>query len=246
MAGSIQDNAVAYKKYKYIAPAPPSTLIDSTNIMLNFKERRFLNIGFDPADNFNVTIHIITSSRYISISPDFLKRVFSLMGNILSFILDEPIKFKKINFLDTDTVLLTNMIYRGENMLVIESKISKGCRVLLSREDLLNLQDLEWAIFETTTRKSIVVLPMLLEQFEKMGNIVKKKISRNGLTKHEEIKLFITRLYDEEILKNIPKSNQSFVSQIKLFACEQLAKQCQDADDLNEFLIFNEKLSVSL
>ena len=214
MAGTIQDNAAIFKKYKYMAPAPPSKLIDSTNVMFNFKERRFLNIGFDPADNFNVVIHIITPGRHISISPEFLKRVFSLMGNILSFILDHPIKFRKINFLESDTILLTNMVYRGDNMLVFESKINEGCRVLLSREDLLTLQDLEWVIFESTTRKSIIVRPLVLNQFEKMCRFIENKLSQRGLAKHEEIKQFIRRLYDEEILENISKVNQSFVSQL--------------------------------
>jgi len=225
MAGSIEANAVIYKKYKYTAPTPPSNLIDSSNFMLNFAERRFLNIGFDPSNNFNVTIHIITPSRYISISPEFLKRVFSLMGNILSFILDPPTKFKKINFLETESILLTNMVYRGENVVVFDSKIVEGCRVLLPRKDLLTLQDLEWAIFETTTRKSMVVLPMLLEQYYKIINVLKNKITRKGLTQHEEIKLFIVSLYDEEIMDDIPRCSQSFISQLKLFACDQLAIQ---------------------
>jgi len=68
------------------------------------------------------------------------------------------------------------MVYRGENMLVFESKVDEGCRVLLSREDLLTLQDLEWVIFELTTRKSIVVRPLLLDQFEKMVRYIENKI----------------------------------------------------------------------
>ena len=112
------------------------------------------------------------------------------------------------------------MIYRDENMLVFKSKVDEGCRVLLSLEDLLAVQDLEWVIIELTTRKSLVVRPLLLDQFEKMVHFIQNKITIRGLSKYEEIKQFIKRLYDEEILDNIPKTNQSFLSQLKIFACE--------------------------
>jgi len=63
------------------------------------------------------------------------------MINILLFIFNHSTKFENLNFLETDTILLTNMIFRVENMLVFESKIGEGCRVLLSRRDLLTLHD---------------------------------------------------------------------------------------------------------
>jgi len=47
-----------------------------------------------------------------------------------------------------------------------------------------------------------------------------------GLTKHEEIKLFVVRLYDDEIMTTILQATQSFVSQLKLFDCDQIAKRC--------------------
>ena len=163
------------------------------------------------------------------------------MGNILSFILDYPIKFKKINFLESDTIFLTNMVYRGDNMLVLEQKTEEECSVLLSREDLLTLQDLLWVIFESITRKSLVVRPLLLDQFEKMVRFIQNKITKRELTKYEEIKQFIKRLYNEEILDNLSKSTQGFVNQLKIFICDQLAKQChtekEDIDKLIESVV---------
>ncbi|CAI6364373.1 unnamed protein product [Macrosiphum euphorbiae] len=112
--------------YKYIAPAPPAELIDCTNYTIDFVNRKFLQLGIDPTQQFNVCVRIITSSRYVNISVDFLKRIYSLMGQILSYILDTTVKYKRFIFLENEFVLVTSMIYRGECMLVIESKVEQG------------------------------------------------------------------------------------------------------------------------
>lgn len=150
------------KLYKYVAPAPPSQLIVSSVFILDFTERKFLIIGLDPTTRFYTMIQIITPSRHIVISPDFLKRIFPIMGNILSFILNSLQTMKTV-FLNTDDVTLSNMVYRGQNTLVVESKSQIGCRVLLDWKDFLTLQHLEWSIFETTGRKSNFVKPMMIE-----------------------------------------------------------------------------------
>lgn len=83
MAGSIVDNIAAAKNFKYIAPTPPSNLIDSSTFNINFSARKFINAGLDLWDQFNVVTHIITPSRHIFISTEFVRRIFLLMGNIL-------------------------------------------------------------------------------------------------------------------------------------------------------------------
>jgi len=65
--------------------------------------------------------------------------LLSLMGNILSFILDLPKKYKRNLFLETEIISLSSMVYQGENMLVIESKTQAGCRVLLNHIHLMKL-----------------------------------------------------------------------------------------------------------
>ena len=82
------------RKYKYVAPAPPAELIACTNYTIDFVNRKFLQLGFDPTQEFNVCVRIITPSRYVNISVDFLKRIYSLMGHILSHILDTTVKYK--------------------------------------------------------------------------------------------------------------------------------------------------------
>ena len=72
-------------------------------------------------------LHIITLSRVIT--PNFLKRIFSLMVNILLFILDRLEKYKRVLFSEIDLIKLSSMVYGGENILVIESKSQDGCRV---------------------------------------------------------------------------------------------------------------------
>ncbi|CAH1726140.1 unnamed protein product [Aphis gossypii] len=142
MAGSIRNMEEIYKKKKnftYVPPTPPAELIDCSNFILDFTGRKFLNVGLDSEDKFNIIVQIITPSLYVNMPSDFLRRIFSLMGNILSFVLDVPQKYNRNLFLETEIISLSSMVYQGENMLVIESKTVNGCRVLLNRTDLIKL-----------------------------------------------------------------------------------------------------------
>jgi hypothetical protein len=240
MAGSIVDNASIYKKqpYKYVPPAPPNNLIDSTTFVLDFTDRKFIHIGLDPADQFNVALHILTSSRHISISPGFLTRIYLLMGNILSIILDTPEKTKENIFLTDETIKLSKMVYRGHNVLVIESLINDGCRVLLNRQDLIKLQYLEWSIFEAVTRKISIVRPMVIKQMDQITLYLKEKYNiQNKTASVEKIVTFIKGISDDKITNNIPKNDYCLISQIKLLATEQLA--------LNWISIMNESYKVN-
>jgi hypothetical protein len=225
MANSIADNTGLSKKnaFTYIPPTPPSELVDSANFTIDFVERKFLNVGLDPAQQFNVSILIITPSRYVNISPDFLKRIYSVMGHILSHILDTAVRYKKIIFLEDEFALLTSMVYKGEHMLVIESKQKNGCRIILSRRDLLTIQDLEWTIFETVTRKNDIVRSIILNQFDQITEYFKTDFNIDKSATLEEVISIIKGIHTELIAKHIPKNKQSFLNQIKLFATEQLA-----------------------
>lgn len=226
MAGSIADNADLYNKtFKYVPPTPPAYLIDSTSYTIHFNTRKFVHIGIDPANKFNVSIHVITSSRYVNITPEFLRSVFSLMGHILSFILDQTAKYKRIVFLETDIFKLSSMVYCGENVLVMESKIQDGCRVLLNRGDLLDLQNLEWPIFETVARKSTIMRPIILKQLKMFVNYSDQKLTTvKSPPRADEMNRFISNLQNQHIISTLPKRDLNFISQLKLYAIPQLTE----------------------
>ena len=155
MAGSIEDNAAIYKKlYTYVPPTPPADLVDSTSFTIDFTGRKFIHVGVDPTYDSTTNVLIITPARHIVITADFLQSMFNMMGNILSYLLDAP-KYKRIIFLSTETTTLSNMAYKGGNVLVMESKTQDGCRVILTCDDLMRLLDLEEHIIKAVTRKAV-------------------------------------------------------------------------------------------
>lgn len=227
MAGPVANMADIWKKpFKYTPPSPPVELIESTSYTIDFTNRKFVHIGIDPTENFQVAIHLLTSSRYVNISPDFLRRIFSLMGNILSFVLEQPEKYKRTLFLETEFNKLSSMMYSGENVLVIESKNHEGCRILLNRSDLIQLQYLEWCIFETVTRKSTIIRPVVLKQFETIGNYLDQEFTnvKSPPKTNEEMIVFIKNLSDHKIIGSTPKEDMNFISQLKINATIQLAE----------------------
>jgi len=78
------------EKYKYVAPAPPSPLIDPSVFVLDFTERKFIHVGIDKEQQYweSRGTCCYAVEIYRCISTDFLRRIFALMDNILSFVLD--------------------------------------------------------------------------------------------------------------------------------------------------------------
>lgn len=151
------------------------------------------------------------------------------MGYVLCYVPETYQKLKKIPFLDDESVLITNTVHRGKNMLVIRSKNIEGCRVLLTRSELLTLQDLERDIFETTSQKEMVVQPMVLRQFNQIWQITNEKAAKCEFTNIADVKMFVKlMMYEEDIMENQPKSTQCFTSQLKLLVCEPIASQWND------------------
>lgn len=232
MAGS---NANLYKKtFTYVPPSPPTELIESSSFTLDFAARKFVNVGIDPAEKFQVVVHILTSSRYVQITPDFLKKIFSCMGHILSFVLDTPEKYKRIIFYEDELIKLTSMTYSGENVLVIEAKNRDGCRVLLNRSDLIKLQYLECSIFETLVRKEVLTAPLIIKQYEEMSAYLINKCAQHKSPPKNlnEMIIFIKNINDDRVVKSMP----NFTNQIQMCAAEQLAEFLlnQSANTLHE------------
>jgi hypothetical protein len=218
-------NPTMFKKqtYKYVAPTPPTELLDSSTFVIDFTNRKFVHVGFDSQNNFDVMIHIITPSRFISINPEFLKRIYDLMGNIFSFILDPPQKSVESIFLDDDVVTLSKTIYRGENYLVFNSRVQEGCRVLLNRTDLFALQNLERVIFENVVRKTTFTKPYMEYQFNQIVYLLADRDGLDEIANVEDMKNYINSVPEKEIEVFTSQSIPSFVAQFKMFALEQLA-----------------------
>jgi len=146
-------NSNETKTFVYIPPTPPADLIDSTSFTIDFVGRKFLQVGLDPICNLSTVILIITPARHIVITTDFLHCIFNMIGNILSYLLDTP-KYKRNIFVCTEATTLSSMVYKGENVLVIKSKTEDGCRVLLTRDDLMRLINLEQTISDSIMQKA--------------------------------------------------------------------------------------------
>jgi hypothetical protein len=146
------------------------------------------------------------------------------MGNILSMILDTPDGNKNLLLFTDDVNKLTKIIYRGENYLVIESKIEDGCRVLLNHADLIALQYIEWAIFEACVGKNTFVRPTILQQFNQISDYLKSDFKRGKNI--EEMEKTIQNLNDVLLSSHELNSPIRFISQLKLLAIRQLAEEC--------------------
>ncbi|KAL4153881.1 hypothetical protein QTP88_001714 [Uroleucon formosanum] len=120
-----------------------------------------------------------------------------------------------------------NMVYQGENMLVIESKAQAVCRFLLNRADLIKLQYLEWSITETVVRKSTLIRPEALSQFQIIGDYIDREFTdvKSPPKNIDEIIIFIKNLCDNSVISNMPKNDVNLISQLKMYASSQLAEQ---------------------
>lgn len=79
MAESIEANVVTYKHFKYVSPTSPANIVDSTVFTLDFVDSKFINVGFDQPDDFNVMIQKVTPSRHVVDTSGFLNRIFAFV-----------------------------------------------------------------------------------------------------------------------------------------------------------------------
>lgn len=223
MADSINDNLALYKKkpFAYVPPATPTDLLDSTSHTIDFAARKFIHIGLDPTEDLALVIRILTSSRYVHITYFTLKRVFSLMGHILSFISNTVEKYKRTVFMETEILKLSSMVYGGENVLVIESKTQYGCRILLNRADLIQLQHLQCIIFDTVHRTTTYTHTLFYTQVRSYIKYLEEKFSQmqSPPVNEEEMIMFIKNNTEYRVVQSGP----TVTSQIQLFAAAHVA-----------------------
>ncbi|XP_029348652.1 uncharacterized protein LOC115035127 [Acyrthosiphon pisum] len=114
------------------------------------------------------------------------------------------------------------MVYRGENVLVIESKCQDGCRVLLNREDFIKLQYLECSIFESIVRKEVNTAPLITRQFDDFAMYLHEKSAhlKSPPKNLEEMLIFIKNVQDDRTEIIYP----NMIGQIQMYATVQLAE----------------------
>lgn len=75
------------------------------------------------------------------------------MGDILYFLLNATTYKRKI-LLCTNTTTLASMVFKDENVLILESKTQDVCRIILNQRDLMRLLNLEKSIYKSIMRPS--------------------------------------------------------------------------------------------
>jgi hypothetical protein len=122
------------------------------------------------------------------------------------------VKYKRTTFLETDILKLTSMEYAGENVLVIESKNQEGCRVLLNRADVMELQKLEHCIFDSITQKCAIIQPKILNQVEEYGAYIDDISAKAPPENVEDMVIFIE---NAQVYQNI-STNPIYANQLKM------------------------------
>ena len=202
----------------------PIDLIDCSSFVIDFSGRKSINIGLDASDVFNVCVQIITPSRHVCITSVFLHRIFSLLPYILPNITNPPVKSRERLFLKDENNTLSRTTYRGESMLVVESRLQQGCRVLLSERDLLRMHEIRWAVSESISRKSNVTRCAVMVQIDQIATHLSTNVYVDKSSTVEEIATATSNVHSNLHTMNIfPNSENSFINQIKLMANKQLA-----------------------
>lgn len=257
MDGSI---APIYKKqkYTYIPPTPPNDLIGCNSYTLDFNDRKFIQIGIDPKKSFSVMIHIITPSRYVSITSHYMKTIYTLMGDILSSVMEKP-ENTQTTFLSDTNLSLTKMVYKDENVLVIESQAVNGCRILLNRRDLMKLAELEYIVHECVEKHLAITTENVYQQIEMIIKYYMGCFFPTKETSRTELLRCIMEVSCITITSAIePMSEPNYISEIKRFAAEELAdvwmKKIIDRNDMpkvlytffyfKNFILFNYSIKI--
>eukprot|EP00102_Acyrthosiphon_pisum_P027607 XP_016664817.1 PREDICTED: uncharacterized protein LOC107885653 [Acyrthosiphon pisum] len=109
-------------------------------------------------------------------------------------------------------------------MLVIESHLQQGCRVLLSERDLLRIHEIQWAVSESISRKSNVTRCAVMVQIDHIATHLSTNVYVDKSSTVEEIATTTSNVHSNLHTMNIfPNSENSFINQIKLMANKQLA-----------------------
>ncbi|KAF0750568.1 Uncharacterized protein FWK35_00018818 [Aphis craccivora] len=154
-----------------------------------------------------------------------------------------------------DCITISSMVYQGENMLVIKSKIQDGCRILLNHNDFLKLQDLKWSIFEIIDRKTEIVKPLIIQQINQIASYLKRN-TEVVTRKLEDMTNRVKSINNTFITSHVIEYN--FTSQLQLYAAEHIAQRWLEELEKDEgfdekpfsppsfYIIFNEEIPTDI
>ncbi|XP_015376300.1 PREDICTED: uncharacterized protein LOC107170649 [Diuraphis noxia] len=211
-------------QYATITP-PPKELIDCTNFVIDFAGRKFIHVGLDGSDDLNVMVQIITPSRYVCITSALLHKMFNIIPYILSTISHQNGKQRDRFFLKDEDYSLSRRNYRLECMLVVKSN-HRDELAMLNRQDLLRIQEIQWAISESISHKFNVVRCSVKDQIDKLATHLSTNVYVDTSLTVEQMCMATRNIHNNLHVMNIfPNSENSFINQIKLYAEKQLAVQ---------------------
>ncbi|XP_050531006.1 uncharacterized protein LOC126899824 isoform X2 [Daktulosphaira vitifoliae] len=197
---------------------------------LNEKQKFFITIGIEPREPFNTEVRIISPLKNVSISIDFLKRIFGSMGNILSSVLTAPIKKENILLLEDVETAVWKRAHRKTNVILIKSKIYPKCQVVFKYEHLITLLDLEYVIFDAINRQNTVNRPIIKKQFEEIIDYCFNIFTHERITNdYNAITLFVKNIDFTEVGKHIMKKHDhSYAHEIKTFMSTSIVDRLAD------------------
>lgn len=212
--------------YAYIPGEAPRNLLDTSNFTLDFNFRKFVHIGIDHTQSFEVSVNISSLHRFVNMSCEFLERFYSVMEDILGVMLNTE-NTRDVLFLQNDYIRIYKSMCGKDAVLVIESKLNFTHRVLFSRNDIVKLQYLKGAVFECINQKLTVTRFVMIDQFEKLVmHVFTEYPTSDAALCIDELRMFISEIEEDIIINKLHDKRYIFVNQIKLLANKRIAQRC--------------------
>ncbi|XP_050544308.1 uncharacterized protein LOC126907235 [Daktulosphaira vitifoliae] len=141
------------------------------------------------------------------------------MDEISLFLQSPPVKGENIMLYQNVDFNITKVLYRDSVHLVLESATTEGCRVLLNKENIQILKQMECTINSAISRKLKTRL-LLSRQIDRIIQYVDSKWFGPKIqqSNNDEMVNFIRSLNDIEICDTIPKGDSNYISELKNLA----------------------------
>ncbi|XP_050530492.1 uncharacterized protein LOC126899534 [Daktulosphaira vitifoliae] len=146
------------------------------------------------------------------------------MGKLLSNVLSTvPIKSECVLINKDSDVVISKTFYRTENAIILQSRVVRDSRILLTARNVLKLQELKFVIHESVVKKLSYGQKVIKSQVETIISYFSQhnieELSENSIKKfihdHEKFRSCI----------NINANEPDFTQQIMIHADDYIAKE---------------------